>query len=126
VVVSRDGFASQWRRVVDGARWDVALEAAPQQRQGPEFNQFEGVGMTLDGRSGRVMVTLVSEGSPAERAGVQAGDQILTVDGVPVAGQDINTVVSRIRGPSGSAVLLQFQRGAQVFELTLRRRLLTL
>ena len=76
--------------------------------------------------SGSVMVTLVSEGSPAERAGVQAGDQILTVDGVAVAGQDINTVVGRIRGPSGSPVVLRFQRGGQTFELTIRRRLLTL
>ena len=125
VVASHDGFTAQWRRVVDGARWEVALVAAPQ-RASPEFNQFEGVGMTLDGRTGAVMVTLVNEGSPAERAGVQAGDQILKVDGVPVIGQDINTVVSRIRGPSGSAVVLQFQRGGQAFELTLRRRLLTL
>ena len=125
VVASHDGFTAQWRRVVDGARWEVALVAAPQ-RASPEFNQFEGVGMTLDGRTGAVMVTLVNEGSPAERAGVQAGDQILKVDGVPVVGQDINTVVSRIRGPSGSAVVLQFQRGGQAFELTLRRRLLTL
>ena len=68
----------------------------------------------------------MSEGSPAERAGVQAGDQILTVDGVSVAGQDINAVVGRIRGPSGSAVVVGFQRGAQSFELTIRRRLLTL
>jgi C-terminal processing protease CtpA/Prc len=103
------------------------VAAAPQGGPpGPEITQFEGVGMTLDGRSGSVMVTLVSEGSPAERAGVQAGDRVLAVDGVPVAGQDINTVVQRIRGPSGSAVLLSFQRGAQSFELTIRRRLLTL
>ena len=48
------------------------------------------------------------------------------VDGVPVAGQDLNTVVSRIRGPSGSPVMLRFRRGAQEFELTIRRKLLTL
>lgn len=127
IVVSREGFGAQWRRVVDGARWEVSLDsAAPKGRPGPEISQFEGVGMTLDGRSGSVMVTLVSEGSPAERAGVQAGDQILAVDGVPVAGQDINAVVQRIRGPSGSAVVLRFQRGPQNFELTIRRRLLTL
>jgi hypothetical protein len=128
LVVSREGFAGQWRRVVDGARWEVSLVAgAPKAgASGPEITQFEGVGMTLDGRSGSVMVTLVSEGSPAERAGVQAGDQILAVDGVPVAGQDINAVVQRIRGPSGSAVLMSFRRGGQSFELTIRRRLLTL
>ncbi len=128
VAVTRDGFAPQWRRVVDGARWEVALESAPQRKDNnrSEFNQFEGVGMTLDGRSGSVMVTLVSEGSPAERAGVQSGDQVLMVDGVSVAGQDLNAVVARIRGPSGSPVVLRFQRGGQSFELTIRRKLLTL
>ena len=125
VVVSRDGFATQWRPAAQG-RWEVALVGAPPRPQGSEFSQFEGVGMTLDARTGSVMVSLVSEGSPAERAGVQAGDQILTVDGVSVAGQDINAVVGRIRGPSGSAVVVGFQRGAQSFELTIRRRLLTL
>lgn len=125
VAVTREGFAPQWRRVAEGARWEVALTPEPQ-RKGAELTQFEGVGMTLDGRSGSVMVVLVSEGSPAERAGVQAGDQILMVDGVSVAGQDLNTVVSRIRGPSGSPVTLRFVRSGQSFELTIRRRLLTL
>jgi len=68
----------------------------------------------------------VSDGSPAERAGVQVGDQILAVDGVSVAGQALDAVVQRIRGPAGTPVLLRFQRGGQVFELTIRRRLLTL
>lgn len=126
--VSREGFNGQWRRVADSPQWIVALEPAPQQQKGPrpEFSQFEGVGMTLDGRTGSVMVTLVSEGSPAERAGVQAGDQILAIDGLPVAGQGIEAVVQRIRGPAGTPVLIRFQRGGQAFELTLRRRLLTL
>lgn len=126
---SRDGFATQWRRVADGARWEVALVAAQAPRgapQGSDLNQFEGVGMTLDGRTGSVLVTLVSDGSPAERAGVQVGDQILAVDGVSVAGQALDAVVQRIRGPAGTPVLLRFQRGGQVFELTIRRRLLTL
>lgn len=125
VAVSREGFATQWRQAAQG-RWEVALVGAAPRPAGPEFNQFEGVGMTLDARTGSVLVSLVSEGSPAERAGVQAGDQILTVDAVPVEGQDINAVVARIRGPSGSAVVVGFQRGAQRFELTIRRRLLTL
>jgi carboxyl-terminal processing protease len=108
--------------------WIVALDPSPQQQKGPrpEFNQFEGVGMTLDGRTGSVLVALVSEGSPAERAGVQAGDQVLAIDGVAVLGQSLEAVVQRIRGPAGTPVLIRFQRGAQGFELTLRRRLLTL
>lgn len=128
LLVSRQGFEPQGRPAADGSRWEVTLQATLAQRAppGPELNQFEGVGMTLDARSGAVLVHLVSEGSPAERAGVQRGDQILAVDGVPVSGQSIDAVVQRIRGPSGSPVTLRFQRGAQMLELTIRRRLLTL
>ncbi len=125
--VSRDGFAEQWRRAADGARWDVSLEPTnPNQNARPEFEQFEGVGMTLDGREGPVRVSLVSEGSPAERAGVQAGDVIVAVDGVATAGQNLNTVVSRIRGPAGTPVSISFQRAGQPLTLTIRRKLLTL
>lgn len=125
--VARDGFIEQWRRAADGPRWDVSLEASnPGQNQRPEVEQFEGVGMTLDAREGPVRVSLVSEGSPAERAGVQPGDVILAVDGTSVAGQNLNVVVSRIRGPAGTPVAISFQRGGQQFTLTIRRKLLTL
>jgi carboxyl-terminal processing protease len=75
---------------------------------------------------GTFMVMLVTEDSPAERAGVQVNDVVLGVDGVPTTGMDINQVVSRIRGPSGSPVTVRFQRGGQAFDLTIRRKLLTL
>ena len=128
VNVTREGFAPQWRRVADGPQWIVALEPAGPSPHKPqsEFSQFEGVGMTLDGRSGSVLLALVSEGSPAERAGVQSGDQIVAVDGVLTAGQSLEATVQRIRGPAGTPVLLRFQRGGQTFELTIRRKLLTL
>lgn len=131
VIASREGFATQWRRVADGPRWDVAFEPAPNnpQNRQPELQQFEGVGMTLGQNPqmpGTFMVMLVTEGSPAERAGVQVNDVVLGVDGVPTTGMDINQVVSRIRGPSGSPVTVRFQRGGQAFDLTIRRKLLTL
>lgn len=125
--VARDGFVEQWRRAADGPRWDVSLEPMnPGQGQRPEFEQFEGVGMTLDAREGPVRVALVSEGSPAERAGVQAGDVILAVDGQSVAGQNLNAVVARIRGPAGTPVAITFQRSGREINMTIRRKLLTL
>ncbi len=96
------------------------------QQARPETEQFEGVGMTLDGRNGPVRVVQVSENAPAERAGVQPGDVIRLVDGVPTAGLPLNDVVGRIRGPAGTPVTLTFERNGQVFDLTIRRKLLTL
>jgi hypothetical protein len=123
----RTGYVAKWRRVADGGRWDVALQPSDDPRARTDgLPQFEGVGMTLDGRTGNVLVVQVNEGSPAERAGVQPGDQLLAVDGEPVAGKRLDEVVNRVRGPAGSPVLLRFRRAGQDFELTVRRRLLTL
>ncbi len=124
---SREGYNEQWRRAVDGARWDFSMDPLKAGQQArPESEQFEGVGMTLDGRDARVRVLQVSEGSPAERAGVQSGDLVLMVNGEPTAGKNLNDVVARIRGPAGTPVLLTFDRNGQVFDLTIRRKLLTL
>lgn len=127
LVVQRAGYRGQWRRAADGARWEVALQpdpkGAPAHR---EVERFEGVGMVLSGRDGPVTVAEVNEGGPAARGGVLAGDQILAVDGTPTAGMKLDEVVRRIRGPAGSAVVLQLQRGGQAFSLTLRRKQISL
>lgn len=68
---------------------------------------FVGVGAVLDQRDdGTIYIVRVLRDSPAERAGVRAGDAIVTVDGESLAGLDIDDVVSRVRGPEGTEVTL--------------------
>lgn len=76
---------------------------------------FEGIGATVetDEKTSYTRVVAPIAGSPAEAAGVRAGDLILQVDGEDIAGQDITTVVSKVRGPAGSTVLLTIQREGQ-------------
>jgi hypothetical protein len=119
-------YLPQGRAAADGARWEVALARAPHTMVGQPAMQFEGVGMVLDAREGPVKVAQVNEGSPAERAGVQVGDLVLAIDGVPTEGAPLQQTVGRIRGPAGTPVVLQLERLGQRFELTVRRRLLTL
>jgi hypothetical protein len=126
LVVRREGFAEQWRRAVDGDRWDVLLQPTPGARPQPDSMQFEGVGMVLEPIPNGTRVQQVNEGGPAERAGVQPGDVLLAVDDVPTTGVPLPQVVNRIRGPAGTPVRILFERGGQRFELTIRRRLLTL
>jgi carboxyl-terminal processing protease len=51
----------------------------------------------------------VIEGSPAEKAGLQAHDSIFAIDGNPVLLEEGITAVERVRGPAGSSVTLDVQ-----------------
>ena len=70
---------------------------------------FVGVGAVLDQRDEGIFIVRVLRDSPAERAGLRAGDEIVQVDGEPLAGLTIDQVVSRVRGPEGTEVTLDLR-----------------
>ena len=70
---------------------------------------FVGVGAVLDEQDGSIIITRVLSDSPAERAGMTAGDELVSVDGVGVSGLTVDEVVSRVRGPEGSEVALELK-----------------
>lgn len=67
---------------------------------------FDGIGANVDQdpTSREIIITAPFRGSPAEQAGVLAGDVILTVDGVSTEGWTTLDAVHAIRGPSGTPV----------------------
>ena len=70
----------------------------------------------------RLVVVAPLAGTPAEEAGVQAGDIVLAVDGEPVDGSTMNDQVTQIRGEPGTDVTLTIQRGEdEPFDLTITR-----
>lgn len=72
--------------------------------------RFQGIGATVDMVDGRLTIVAPIAGSPAERAGLRAGDVILKVNGVAIDGMDLLDAVSLVRGPKGSIVVLTVQR----------------
>lgn len=69
---------------------------------------YEGVGITFQAAD-RIEITDVTEGGPAAKAGVQAGDVLVSVDGRPVVpGDDVRSMVL---GESGTTVTLGVVRG---------------
>ena len=58
-----------------------------------------------------LVVSSVIQGAPADKAGVEAGDRIVSIDGVVLTGS-VDDAVARIRGPRGSTVVLGIDRGA--------------
>lgn len=76
---------------------------------------FEGIGvyLTQDPDTKDIKVVRPIKDSPAEAAGMLADDIIVEVDGEDVAGQDLNLVVSKMRGPSGTKVNVGVRREAE-------------
>jgi len=84
-------------------------------------NATEGIGVQLSSRNGRVIITAAMPGSPAEQAGLRLGDEVVAVDGEPVAGQDAGAVAERIRGPSGTTVALLLRRDGVELQASVTR-----
>lgn len=72
--------------------------------------QFEGIGIEIGIKNGQIQVISPIEGSPAQRAGLKAGDIILGVDDTLTANLTIEEVVKKIKGPKGTSVALTITR----------------
>ena len=70
---------------------------------------FVGVGAVLDMQNNVATVVRVIPGSPAEKAGLRAGESIVRVDGASVSGATLDQVVAKVRGPAGTSVTLGLQ-----------------
>ena len=73
---------------------------------------FDGIGVTFNMPSDTALVVSVISSGPAERAGVQPGDKIITVNDTIIAGRKIdqNAVVKMLRGKTGTKVSIGVKR----------------
>lgn len=73
-----------------------------------QTGEYEGIGALVDQDEITGALTLVSvfDGSPAETAGLQPGDQIVQVEGQDITGLSQEEIISRVRGPAGTLVRL--------------------
>jgi carboxyl-terminal processing protease len=71
---------------------------------------FEGVGMEIGIKDGVLAVVSPLKGSPAEKAGIKAGDKIITIDGQPAADLSTDKAVKLIRGPKDTVVKISVLR----------------
>ncbi len=88
---------------------------------------YEGVGIELGAREGKLVVISPLEGTPAEKAGVKAGDFIIGIDGKDATSVTIPEAVQLIRGEAGTKVKLLLQRkGKAPFEVEITRGRITI
>lgn len=84
--------------------------------------EYEGIGAFVDTTTEYVTITSPMEGSPAERAGLMPGDQVIAVDGEDMTGVPGDVVLSHILGPAGTTVILTIQReGEAPFDVKIVR-----
>jgi carboxyl-terminal processing protease len=120
---------AQRSKIIEGAIKGMVAELDPHSAfmnatefgifQGDTEGKFGGIGVEVDYRSEYVTIIAPIEGSPAERAGVRPGDQILAINGKPVRGEPIEKLVLMMRGPSGSKVRITLRRPSSADPITL-------
>ncbi|MEN9726823.1 MAG: hypothetical protein RL434_1189, partial [Pseudomonadota bacterium] len=72
--------------------------------------EFGGLGIEIGTEDGLIKIISPIDDTPASRAGIQAGDTIIRLDGAPVRGMSVNAAVKKMRGEVGSAIELTIMR----------------
>ena len=71
---------------------------------------YSGLGLSVVMEDGAVKVISPFRGSPAEKAGIKAGDFITHLDGKLIYGGDLDEAVQQMRGPAGTSINLTIFR----------------
>ncbi len=87
------------------------------------LGNFVGIGvyMQANKETDTVIVQSAIPNSPAEKAGLQMGDQILKVDGIEYRAEEIDEMTNNIRGEEGTEVTLTIKRGEEILEIKVTR-----
>jgi carboxyl-terminal processing protease len=85
--------------------------------------EFGGLGMDVVKRGDVLVVVSPVDDTPAARAGIQPGDEILAIDGESTKGMDVGRASAKMRGPAGQRVTLTLMRAgfSQPQEIVLLR-----
>lgn len=75
--------------------------------------RYNGIGAVIGDRQGRNIVMMLYEGTPAEKSGLQIGDEILKIDGVDIKARQDADPGKLLRGQTGTAVKLTVKRYGQ-------------
>ena len=78
--------------------------------QSTTTGEFGGLGLEVGLENGFVKVISPIDDTPAQKAGIEAGDLIIKIDGKPVKGMSLNEAVEAMRGPRGSTIELTIVR----------------
>ncbi len=89
---------------------------------------YQGLGISVQMDDGAVKVVSPFKGSPADKAGIKAGDYITHIEGKLIYGLELDEAVKQMRGPAGSAIRLSIFRPGreEPFDVSVTRGLIEL
>lgn len=83
---------------------------------------FSGVGMEIGlDKDGALTVIAPLKGTPAERAGILAGDHVLSINGTSTENMNVDEAVKSIRGPKGTSVAFSILRDGKTLTINVVR-----
>ena len=85
---------------------------------------YTGIGIEVAETNGAVRVITPIAGSPAARAGIRRGDELLAVNGEPVTVGHLRDTLGKLRGHAGSTVTLTVGREDQSIDYEMRRQII--
>lgn len=104
---------------------DYMNEGEFKQSQADMAGRFGGLGIQISEQDGLPKVISPIDGTPAARAGIEPGDQILLINHASARGMPLSKVVAVLRGDPGSSVTLTLLRGKQEpLDVTLTREII--
>lgn len=87
--------------------------------------EYAGIGVTMHNLNGKHEVLLVNAAGPAAKAGLEAGDLVVKVDGKDVTSISLDQLVLLMRGEAGTKVTLTVNRAGQMKDITIIREIVT-
>lgn len=113
--------------MLDGVEDRYSLLMLPEEygklQEQMQATKFGGIGIYIEldkEDNDRLTVFEPIEGTPAYEAGLMSGDKVLSIDGESTKGIDIEKAQSKIRGPHGTAVVLEVERKGEPKPLTFK------
>lgn len=85
---------------------------------------YTGVGIEVAQVGDALRVISPIAGSPAARAGIQSGDELVAVDGRPIADDRLQDTMGQLRGQAGSKVTVSVRRDEVVLDYDMRRQII--
>ena len=72
--------------------------------------RYSGVGLEVSTRENAILVIAPIDGTPAQQAGIESGDEIIEIDGVSVRNDGLNEAIDKMRGHAGTPVTISVRR----------------